>query len=152
VGYYNPVTLTHVTTATVDIQNQLVGDPAFDMDGYHITATSDAIDAGSPSGVLFDIDNQTRPARSGYDLGADEYPDIPIAGLLATSSSPTRLGDATNFSASVTGGTGITYVWDFGDGDTGDGPAPSHSYGAPGFSRRSSPPLTALENTPRTCS
>ena len=48
------------------------GDPAFAADGYHIQPTSDALDKGITAGVTFDVDNQHRPARAGYDLGADE--------------------------------------------------------------------------------
>ena len=126
------ITITHVSTATVNIQNQLVGDPVFSPDGYHITAVSDAIDTGSPSSVLFDIDRQPRPMRSGYDLGADEYPDDPITGLTMESSSPTRLGYPTWFTATVTSGTGITFAWIFGDGVQDGGSNPIHSYGTPG--------------------
>jgi hypothetical protein len=50
----------------------IVGSPAFCSDGYHICPGSDAIDQGMAAGVTFDIDRQARPARAGYDLGADE--------------------------------------------------------------------------------
>jgi predicted outer membrane repeat protein len=52
----------------------------------------------------------------------------PIAGLSATSNSPTNLGGATQFTATVAAGNNITYVWDFGDGQTGSGPNPAHVY------------------------
>ena len=58
--------------------------------------------------------------------------DLPIVGLTATSDSPTLLGSATNFTASVTSGTSVVYAWDFGDGNTGSGATPTHSYAAPG--------------------
>jgi hypothetical protein len=50
----------------------VIGDPGFCSDGYHICPASDAIDQGLAAGVAFDIDRQPRPARAGYDLGADE--------------------------------------------------------------------------------
>ncbi len=53
----------------------------------------------------------------------------PITGLTAGNDSPTYLGDATHFTALVTGGTSVTYAWDFGDGTTGSGATPSHPYG-----------------------
>jgi len=38
------------------------------------------------------------------------------------------LGGATQFTATVAAGNNITYVWDFGDGQTGSGPNPAHVY------------------------
>jgi len=58
---------------TVDISQATSGDPAFEADGYHLTAGSAAIDQGVDSGISEDIDGDDRPAGSGHDLGADEY-------------------------------------------------------------------------------
>ena len=55
------------------IQNAHIGDPAFAPDGYHITAMSDAIDAGVDAGIVGDIDGQPRPWDAAPDLGADEF-------------------------------------------------------------------------------
>ena len=52
--------------------NDHSGDPAFAPDGYHLTLSSAAIDAGVDAGVTTDIDGDTRPQGSGPDLGADE--------------------------------------------------------------------------------
>jgi PKD repeat protein len=62
--------------------------------------------------------------------------DEPPAGLSLTSDSPTTIGSATSFNASITAGSDVTYTWDFGDGnapivDT-DEAAQSYIYGAPG--------------------
>jgi len=59
--------------------------------------------------------------------------DVPITGLSAENSSPTTLGDATLFTATITGGTNVSYEWAFGDGNTGTGAAASHTYGAAGI-------------------
>lgn len=58
--------------------------------------------------------------------------DIPVSGLTFTSTSPDPLTQPTGFNASVSAGTGIAYTWDFGDGQTGAGQAPTHTYGALG--------------------
>jgi hypothetical protein len=68
--FNTPVTVSHAA-ATLIVQNQYVGDPAFGPDGYHLTAGSAAIDKGVPAGVLTDIDGQPRPPTN-PDLGADE--------------------------------------------------------------------------------
>lgn len=69
-----PITISQSPTATVAVQNQLTGDPAFAPDGYHLTAGSAAVDKGVDAGVTTDIDGDPRPAPAGThpDLGADE--------------------------------------------------------------------------------
>jgi len=57
----------------------------------------------------------------------------PIAGLSATNDSPTRLGNPTTLTATITAGSNVTYAWDFGDGDTGSGATVSHIYPETGF-------------------
>ena len=71
--YDTPVTVSQSTTATVTVQNQYTGDPAFAPDGYHLTAASAAIDKGVDAGITVDIDGEPRPYGQGYDLGADEF-------------------------------------------------------------------------------
>jgi len=53
--------------------------------------------------------------------------DAPITGLSAASS-PTTLGTATIFAATISGGSNVTYTWSFGDGNSGSGPSPTHTY------------------------
>jgi hypothetical protein len=130
-----PITIAHGVTATVEIQNQHTGNPAFAADGYHLTDSSDAIDTGIPAGVFSDIDNEPRPMRLGYDLGADEATDEPVAGLAVVNNSPTKLGQATIFTATITAGMNVLYGWDFGDGQTvslGPWAVISHTYPAAG--------------------
>ncbi|HOU12089.1 MAG TPA: choice-of-anchor Q domain-containing protein [Anaerolineae bacterium] len=52
--------------------NDHEGDPAFAADGYHLTASSAAINKGVNADVTSDIDGELRPQDGGYDLGADE--------------------------------------------------------------------------------
>ncbi len=72
----DPITLTQAYSATVWVQNQHSGNPAFlapDAGDYHIGETSAARDMGVPSGVRIDIDGEPRPYGAGWDLGADEF-------------------------------------------------------------------------------
>jgi hypothetical protein len=52
----------------------------------------------------------------------------PIQGLTATSNAPSLLGNATQFTATITSGGGVSYIWDFGDGQLGSGANPTHTY------------------------
>jgi parallel beta-helix repeat protein len=56
---------------TINILHDYTGDPTFGMDGYHLEASSAAIDKGVSAGVTIDIDGQPRDALP--DLGVDEY-------------------------------------------------------------------------------
>ena len=55
-----------------------------------------------------------------------------ISGLSAFSSSPSTLGEATAFTATVGAGSHVSYVWDFGDGGNGVGAQTTHTYAVPG--------------------
>ncbi len=57
---------------TINHSDDHSGDPAFAPDGYHLTLSSAAIDAGVDAAVTTDIDGDTRPQGSAPDLGADE--------------------------------------------------------------------------------
>lgn len=71
--YNTPITVSQAPTATVIVQNQHWGDPAFAADDYHITTGSAALDLGMEAGVKMDIDDEARPFGLGPDLGADEW-------------------------------------------------------------------------------
>jgi len=67
------------------------------------------------------------------DIVVGEQPDEPIEGLTAGNDSPTVLGDLTTLTASVTAGTNVTYLWDFGDGSPlVGGQTVTHAYPAVG--------------------
>ncbi|MBP7694662.1 MAG: tandem-95 repeat protein, partial [Anaerolineales bacterium] len=58
--------------------------------------------------------------------------EIAIAELTAASDGPTVVGAATNFTATLTAGSNVSYAWDFGDGAAGSGATASHTYAAAG--------------------
>ncbi|HEU5104144.1 MAG TPA: PKD domain-containing protein [Roseiflexaceae bacterium] len=58
--------------------------------------------------------------------------EVPIAGLSATNDSPTMLGYSTSLHAQVASGSRVSYSWSFGDGTTGSGATPTHTYGGLG--------------------
>lgn len=60
---------------TINHVNDLVGDPALGLDGYHLTSRSAAIDTAVDAGVTTDIDGDPRPLKDSYDIGADEFSD-----------------------------------------------------------------------------
>jgi parallel beta-helix repeat protein len=103
-----PITITASTTATLSIQNQHTGNPAFTADGYHLGATSAAIDQGVPSGVGFDIDGQLRPLNGAYDLGADEHPEV--IPLPSGSGSASTADDVLDFNWSLAQPITLTYA------------------------------------------
>ncbi|MBI3732729.1 MAG: PKD domain-containing protein, partial [Chloroflexi bacterium] len=57
----------------------------------------------------------------------------PVSGLAAANSSPTTISGSTAFTATITGGTNVTYAWNFGDGQTGSGATATHTYAAVGM-------------------
>ncbi len=61
-----------------------------------------------------------------------EVVDTPIAGLTASNSSPTIVGNLTFLAAATTSGSNVQYTWAFGDGSYGNGANPTHAYPAVG--------------------
>ncbi|NTU65710.1 MAG: Ig-like domain repeat protein [Chloroflexi bacterium] len=69
---------------------------------------------------------------SGVLSGGQTVNDVPISGLTAINSSPTRLTDSTFFTATISGGSNVLYAWNFGDGQIGTGMTTNHTYTATG--------------------
>jgi chitodextrinase len=70
-------------------------------------------------------------ADMGWVVNQDCQGDA-INGLTATNDGPTLLGSATQLIASISGGSSVSYSWDFGDGSSGTGAVITHQYAAPG--------------------
>jgi len=61
---------------TINRNDDYAGSPAFvdpDVGDYHIGPGSAAIDRGVDAGIIVDIDGESRPVDTGYDIGADEF-------------------------------------------------------------------------------
>jgi hypothetical protein len=69
-----PVTVSGALTAVIALQNQHTGDPLFGADGFHLTEGSTALNRGVETGIMVDIDGESRSVGPGPDLGADELP------------------------------------------------------------------------------
>lgn len=99
------------------------------------TATTNA--SGTVTTTLTAADSPTTTtvtALAGSARGVTDvvFTDVPIGDLIATSSSPTLLGRPTTFTATISAGTGVTYTWDFGDGNRSTGRTTNHTYQATG--------------------
>ncbi|GIK54763.1 MAG: PKD domain-containing protein [Chloroflexi bacterium] len=114
--------------------HNVLGDPHFvSPTDYHLSAASAALDIGTDAGVTVDFDNQARPSGAGYDIGYDEADLITGLSINYFPNPTTTTHIPTTFTALVTGGSGITYTWDFGDGSPLQSGNPiEHTYTTPG--------------------
>ncbi|MCP4361101.1 MAG: PKD domain-containing protein, partial [Chloroflexi bacterium] len=72
------------------------------------------------------------PANSITTFSSLTVLEAQIQGLTATNDSPTALGNMTTLTAVITNGSHVTYTWNFGDGQMGNGQVVTHPYNAPG--------------------
>ncbi|MCX7680891.1 MAG: hypothetical protein N2508_02805, partial [Anaerolineae bacterium] len=90
--------------SVVTIPPIVSSEPGFsapELGNYHLGAGSAAIDAGIDAGIRHDIDGEPRPARLGYDLGADEFPGAALR-IHKTASQPAfNAGDTVNYTVTI---------------------------------------------------
>jgi CSLREA domain-containing protein len=95
---------------------------------HALLSGSAAIDTGDDTNCpATDQRGVLRPQGSHCDVGAYEYV-FPTTTLSASNNSPTPLGNATAFTATIDNGSGFTFAWDFGDNATGSGANITHTY------------------------
>ncbi len=83
----------------VSSSNERSGDPTFVNPAafdYHIDPGSAAMNTGVNAGVTTDIDGNSRPQGSGYDIGADEIVEA-VATIPPTGGTLVSLGDSTAY-------------------------------------------------------
>lgn len=112
---------------------------------YHLKTGAAAIDLGvatfnSKSAPTLDREGNGRPSGTAFDAGAFEFGGVPPnepptidSGPDATPN-PVQTGEFVAFSVAATdpeNGT-LTYDWDFGDGNSGNGDSPLYAYAAAG--------------------
>jgi hypothetical protein len=104
--------------ATNQDENSFVSGPAAlfadaSADDYHLSATSRAIDAGSPLGAPnVDIEGNGRPFGSAYDIGAYEF------GSTSPPAPDTDPPEISNVRVSNVGRTSVTVAWMTDEGST----------------------------------
>jgi len=97
----------------ITVTNEYTGDPAFAADGYHLTASSEAIDKVVSAGVDDDIDGDPRPIfttvtiGTGYDLGADEFPAA-LSVTKQAGSDPVQAGEQLTYTIRVANTGNVT--------------------------------------------
>ena len=106
--------------------------------GYATAATrsflTETADSVLDIGFVTVVDNAKVSGIEVTSVGASCAPDDPITGLSVVGDGPTTLASATNLTASITGGTNVSYDWDLGDGTTltDGGASVSHTYASAG--------------------
>ena len=136
--------------------NGVSPDLAEDGIGYDKNAFLPTLGGSAGSGNLFNqsIDTGSYYLQSEWDNAGKACLMKPLAitgaGFTPTFES-TIVGSTVNFNASATDPYGETgFAWDFGDGETGTGPSPSHAYTAPGEYTVTMTPTDALTGSTAT--
>ena len=127
--------IAYARIVTVENHSELFGAQIFGGDVRNLSGlngkgyVSDARVSQNGAWIVFNTQINSR-----YDLrvsdGAEAQP--PITALTATNDGPKEVGIPISFTTSITGGTEISYTWDFGDGGAGSGITAAHAYAQAG--------------------
>ena len=82
--------------------------------------------------VAFTARNEAGVARDSLTVGVVPPPRPPRIVSLDATPDPASPGEPVQFESTVEGAKPLTLEWDFGDGRSGMGPAPTHTYDTPG--------------------
>jgi PKD repeat protein len=99
--------------------------------GSGMTAAHTFQDPGTYT-VRFTASNEAGEASQTLTVTVEDPPQPAQVVSINASPNPVNEGEPVSFSASVQGDTPISYNWDFGDGATGSGGSPTHTYDEPG--------------------
>jgi|GEM_PF-1017343 len=134
-----PIIFTAAVTSSVGIPTGVV---TFTLDGALIirslnsgiaTYTTNTLAVGSYLAVaVYGGDAQFDASQSAGVTVTVTSPVVPVDNLAVASNSPTALGHATAFTATIGAGSNVTYAWAFGDGASDTGALVSHIYPATG--------------------
>lgn len=109
------------------------GGPAVVLTGAN-TATPSFTAPAAPTTLTFAL--TVADARGKASNGADQVVitvgDAPITNLAVTHNGPVVVGQTVNYTATAAG-SNIVYHWSFGDGATGAGATPNHTYSSGGL-------------------
>jgi PKD repeat protein len=117
-------------SATVSAGSRLTY--AWDFGDGTTGAGANPTHAYGPIGVYTAVVTATNSVSSITATTSVTITEVPLSGIAASASSPTLIGQATAFTASVSVGSNPVFTWDFGDGQVGAGAHPTHTYPALG--------------------
>lgn len=98
-----------------------------DGDGF-----DDAVEVGPDPANPIDRDGNGIPGYLDPNENPNTVIDQAIGGLSIAGPETAFAKTPLAFNAMITAGTGVTYTWDFGDGNTANGQNTNHSYATPG--------------------
>lgn len=82
--------------------------------------------------IVFEAENEAGRARDSMQVEVVPPPQPAVVAELRAEPRPSRTGQPVQFRGQAEGDAPLSYRWDFGDGTTGTGSAPTHTYKSAG--------------------